>query len=57
MDWYDKAEDELVEQLNNGEITRKEFDSEMSELRRELRQQAEDAAQETYDAYMGGGYY
>ena len=53
MDWYEKAEDELVEQFNNGEITRKEFNYEMSELRRELRQLAEDAAQETYDTYMG----
>ena len=57
MDWYEKAEDELVEQFNNGEITRKEFDYEMRELRREFRQLAEDAAQETYDTYMGGGYW
>jgi hypothetical protein len=53
MDWFEKAEDELCEQLNNGEITEREFNREMHDLRDEARQGAEDAAQDAYDDYMG----
>lgn len=52
-DWFERAEDELIEQLNNGEITREEFNLEMRELRAELRAGAEEAAEAAYNDYMG----
>ncbi|MEW7985330.1 MAG: hypothetical protein AB2748_22415 [Candidatus Thiodiazotropha endolucinida] len=52
--WFERAEDELVEQLNNGEITREEFNREMRELREDLRAGAEEVAQNAFDDYMGG---
>jgi len=54
MDWYDRAEQELVDALNNGEISNKEFHREMRDLNAKLRQQAEDAAAEAYDDVMQG---
>ena len=54
MDWYDKAEEELVEALNNGEISNSEFQREMRELNAELRDQAHQAADEAYNDAMGG---
>ena len=52
MDQYEREEDALVEQLNNGEITQKEFHEAMRELRDDVRQQAEMAAEEAYDDVM-----
>ena len=54
MDWFEKAEDELVEAVNNGEISQKEFRREMSDLRAELRMQAEEAAEEAYHDVING---
>ena len=51
MDWYEKAEDELIESFNNGEISNSEFGREMRELKAELRDQAPD---EAYNDVMGG---
>ena len=51
MNWYEEAEDELCEQLNNGEITTEEFNKEMSELRREVRAEAEEAAEQARNDY------
>ncbi len=53
MHWYDRAEEELEDQLERGEITNAEFRSEMRELRSELQGQAEDAAEEAYNDTMG----
>lgn len=41
--WADRSEDELTEQVNNGEITNDEYKSEIAALRREVR------AMEEYD--------
>ena len=54
MDWFEKAEDELVEQFNNGEINSKEFNREMNDLRAELREQADQAADEARNSVLGG---
>lgn len=51
--WFEKEEDALVAEYNAGTITRSDFDKAMSELRRELQAQAEDAAREAYDREMG----
>ncbi len=53
MDQYEREEDALLEQLNNGEITQKEFHAAMRELRDDVRMEAEMAAEEAYDAVVG----
>ena len=53
MDWFDRAEQELGEQLDNGEITQKEYWRELSDLRAEMQGGAEDAAEQAYNDYMG----
>jgi len=53
-DWYEKAEDELCDALNNGEITEAEFNREMRALADELRGMAEEAAEGAYNDVMGG---
>jgi predicted RNA-binding protein associated with RNAse of E/G family len=50
---YEREEDELCDDLNEGRITRKEFDAAMRAMRDEIRAQAEDAAREAYDDVMG----
>lgn len=52
--WYDRAEQQLVDDLNDGRISQSEFNNEMRELNRDLRQAAEDAAEDAYNSYMGG---
>ena len=51
MNWMDRAEDEICESLNNGEITQKEYDQQMSELMAEIRQGEEEAAAEARENY------
>lgn len=53
MDWFDRAVEELERALDNGEITQKEFDSQMRDLRSELRASAEEAADNAYKDAMG----
>lgn len=53
MDWFEREEDVLCEQLNNGEITKAEFDREMRELRWAVRAEAEEAAEAAYNDVMG----
>lgn len=53
MDWFEKAEANLCDQLNRGEITQKEFDSEWRSLRDEARSGAEEAAESAYNDYIG----
>jgi hypothetical protein len=52
MNAWEREEDALVEQFNNGEISRKEFDQEMRELHQDMRAAANEAAQEAYDQVM-----
>ena len=49
--WIEKAEDEICEALNNGEITEREYNQQMDELMAEVRQGAEQAADEARDEY------
>jgi hypothetical protein len=53
MSSYEQAEDELCNQVNNGEISEAEFRKEMRYLRDEFQAEAEGAAQEAYDDCMG----
>jgi len=55
-DWYGREEDALVGQYNNGEITDREYREAMRDLNEELRQGAEDAAEEARNDYYGGGW-
>lgn len=49
--WYDRACDELEEQLANGEISQAEFRKEMNCLRDELESCRQEAAEEAYNNY------
>lgn len=52
--WYEREEDELVRQVNAGEITRKEFDRAMRDINQAMRDMAAQEAQEAYDRAMEG---
>jgi predicted RNA-binding protein associated with RNAse of E/G family len=49
---FEREEDQLVEDLNSGRITRDEFNRAMRELIRDTRAAAEEAAQQAYDNEM-----
>ncbi len=51
--WYERAEDELVRQVNDGEISEAAFRAEMRDIRDAIRQEAEEAAEAAYDDVMG----
>ena len=55
-DLFEKAEDELARQYNDGEITRKEYNTEMRELARELNYLANEAAEQARSDVLGGGW-
>lgn len=52
-DWISKAEDELCDQVNSGQITQAEFDKQMRNLMAEAREHAQEAADYAYDNAMG----
>lgn len=52
MDWYERAEDELVDSFNSGEISEAEFNQGMRDLAEEARCGAENAATEAYQNYL-----
>lgn len=54
MRWYESEEDSLVKDLNEGRITRKEFDKGMRELNQSMRDMAAEEAQSAYDRVMEG---
>lgn len=49
---WEKDEDELIRQYNDGEITLKEYKREIRELRASYRQHAEEAARDAYAREM-----
>lgn len=49
--WYNKAYDELEEQLANGDISQAEFRQEVRSLREELESCRQEAAEEAYNNY------
>ena len=53
MSMYEREEDALVDDFNNGVIDRKTFDEGMRDLRDAVRWEAEEAAQNAYDDVMG----
>ena len=50
---FDKLHEQLEEAYDKGELTDKEFREEERGLREEQRQEAQDAAEETYNDRMG----
>lgn len=55
-EWFEKEEAELVELLNNGEITEKQYNEEIRELRYNYKFMAEEAASEAYHREMENWY-
>jgi hypothetical protein len=52
--WYEREEDALCEQLNNGEISQAEYYAAMRDLADQLRAEAQRAAEDAYNDVMGG---
>lgn len=52
MSQFEKEEDALCEAYNRGEISTRQFDDAMRELRRDIQARAEEAAREAYDREM-----
>jgi hypothetical protein len=50
---YEREEDELVRQVNEGKISRKEFDRAMLDMHVEIRGYAEEEAERAYNEAMG----
>lgn len=51
--WYERAEDEIDQELADGLIDSKEYQRQMRDLRLEMESEAEEAAREAYDEAMG----
>jgi hypothetical protein len=49
----DREEEQLEHDLENGVITRQEFNEGMRDLQREYREAAQQSAQDAYDREMG----
>ena len=52
-DAFEREEDLLCEQVNDGTISQSEFNEAMRDLRRDHQSMAEEAAQRAYDDEMG----
>lgn len=52
--WYERAEEELENDLAEGLIDQQEYNRQVRDLRNELSAEAEDAAASTYADVMGG---
>lgn len=53
---YEREYDQLVELVNSGQITQKEFHAQVRELNWNYRESAQEAAQEAYDREMSNWY-
>lgn len=51
--WFEREEDLLVDELNSGKITQKEFDNAMRDMRASIHDQARQAAEDAYEWTMG----
>ena len=51
--WYDKAVESICEAAAKGEISQEEFIEQLKDLNAELREQAEEAAEEARRDVMG----
>ena len=52
--WYEREEDSLVRDFNEGRISREEYNKAMRDLQREVRDAAHQEAQDAYDRVMDG---
>lgn len=52
MDPFERAEDQLVDDLNAGRIIQRDFDDEMREMRYAYQAQAEEEARRAYEDTM-----
>lgn len=53
-DPYERAEEQLIDDLNSGRISEADFRAEMRAMRDDMQAEAEEAAQRAYDDVMGG---
>jgi len=51
-DWYERAEQELEDDLSSGRISLTEYNAAMRELSREYQDAAHEAAEQAYDREM-----
>ena len=51
--WADRANEELEKQLDDGEISNKEYWEECREINEELREEARDNAEQAYNDTIG----
>jgi len=49
MDQFEREEDEIIRQINDGEISQSEGNRQLRELRRDYQAVAEESAQRAYD--------
>lgn len=52
MNWFDKAEEELEQDLADGNITQKEYNQAMRELQAEYREAVDQAGEDARQNYM-----
>ena len=52
MGWYEREEEQLENELANGEISNKEFNAAIRDMRREQEENAQQSAREAYDREM-----
>jgi hypothetical protein len=50
-DWFDRAEQEISKDHDNGDLTDKEYQQAMKDLHREYDDYAHQEAQNTYDSF------
>lgn len=51
--WFDREEEILERDLEDGRITQAEYNAAIRDMRREMEDRAREAAQETYEREMG----
>ena len=51
--WFDRAEQEIEQSYNRGEINMAEYNSQMRDLQDELRSNADEAAEQAREDYYG----
>ena len=52
-DPFERREEELVNMVNSGEMSEKEYREEMRDLRMAYEEERQEAAQQVYDEYPG----
>ncbi len=52
--WYDKAVEDLEDDLQSGNISQADFNAQMRDLSAELRDEAFEAGEQAREQYLGG---